>query len=215
MTSRQIEKQIELYPTWYLDYKFPPTEFGKGVSKGIKGYFELREQYPYMIPTEKDYVDRFLSKTLPLFQLDKLGIDYQRYKLGLMARAKRSYRSLVREEHAEVRMRELYEPHGFSIKYDEEDDWRKGIDVTIQDLIENKEFYVHLFVDSPWSRRHRKKKENRGSGRDFTDHLDLPYKREEGKKVGDFGLYTDKMLMDFMKKLRTDYKHKGKEIGDD
>lgn len=212
LSSKDFENQLKLIPTFYLNYSFNPVEYGKGVYKGISAYSELRERYPHLVPTEKEFVEKFLQKTIPLFPMERLMTDYDRYRLGLEARAKRAYKSLVREEHAIIRMKELYEPHGFKVLYDHDDDWQKGIDVTIQDLDNMREHYVHLFVDTPWSRQNLKHKEKRGNGRDFSTHVFLPFKKGEGKMVGDFELYDDKTLIGFMYKLRTDYKRKGKPI---
>jgi hypothetical protein len=209
LTTKQIEAQLKLIPLHYVHYTFSPVEYGKGVSKGISAYGYLRDKQPHMIPTEKDFCEAFIGKTLPLFPVEKLMTDYEKYRLGLECRAKRAYRSLVREEHCTTRMAELMTKYGFEIKYDSEDDWKRGIDVTIVDKKYNREHYVHLFVDSPSSRKHRKNKAFRGQGRDFSTHVDFPFRKEEGKKVGDFYLYSDKQIFDFMTKLRTDFKHKG------
>jgi hypothetical protein len=209
LSTKEIEAQLKLIPLHYVHYNYSPVEYGKGVSNGISAYPYLRETQPHMIPTEKDFVNVFIAKTMPLFDVEKLMTDYEKYRLGLECRAKRAYRSLVREEHCIQRMRELMTIYDFEIGYDNEDDWKHGIDVTIIDKKLNRKHFVHLFVDSPSSRKHRKNKAFRGNGRDFTTHVDLPFVREEGKKVGDFYLYSDEQLYRFMKKLRTDFKNMG------
>lgn len=212
LSSKDIESQLKLIPLHYIHYNYSPVEYGKGVSIGISAYPYLRETQPHMIPTEKDFCNAFIAKTINCFPVEKLMGDYEKYRLGLECRAKRAYRSLVREEHCTTRMNELMSLYDFEIKYDNEDDWRHGIDVTVIDKKLQREHYVHLFVDSPSSRKHRKNKEGRGEGRDFSTHVDFPFVREEGKRVGDFYLYSDEQIYKFMKKLRTDFKHKGVAI---
>lgn len=212
LTSKDIEAQVALIPLHYVHYNYSPVEYGKGVAKGIGAYAFLRETQPHMIPTEKDFCNAFIQRTINCFPLEKLMADYEKYRLGLECRAKRAYRSLVREEHCIIRMSEIMPKYGFTVKYDNEDDWKKGIDVTIVDHRLNREHYVHLFVDSPSSRKHRQSKAHRGEGRDFTGHVDLPYNKDEGKKVGDFYLYSDNQIYGFMNKLRKEYKHKGKAL---
>lgn len=212
LTSKQIEGQLKLIPLHYVHYSYSPVEYGKGVANGIGAYGYLRETQPHLIPTEKDFCNGFIQRTISLFPVEKLMNDYEKYRLGLECRAKRAYRSLVREEHCITRMSEIMPAEGFEIMYNNEDDWKKGIDVTIRDLELDREHYVHLFVDTPLSRKHRKDKAFRGEGRDFSTHVDLPFVKEKGKKVGDFKLYTDDQIIEFMNKLRTDYKNKGVAI---
>jgi hypothetical protein len=214
LSSKEIEAQLKLIPLHYVHYNYSPVEYGKGVSIGISAYPYLRERQPHLIPTEKDFCNAFIAKTINLFPVERLMTDYEKYRLGLECRAKRAYRSLVREEHCITRMREIMELYGFNILYDNEDDWRKGIDVTIIDRRLEREHYVHLFVDSPSSRKHRKNKAFRGQGRDFTNHVDFPFVKTEGKKVGDFYLYSDEQIYKFMRKLRTDFKNMGISLED-
>ncbi|WLR49571.1 hypothetical protein LC065_20215 (plasmid) [Halobacillus litoralis] len=213
LDTKSIENQIMHYSLKNISFSFPPTEFGKGVSRGISAYGELREENPYSIPTEEQFTDLFVQKTLPLFEVSKVGMDYQRYKVGLQARAKRAYKSMVREEHCIKRMEELYEPYGFSVLYDDETDWRKGVDATVQDHETGLEFYVHIFIDTKKSRQHRESKATRGKGRDFTGHLDLPLDMGNAKKCGDFLLYPDPQLMKFMYAMRSEHRDKGTKIG--
>jgi hypothetical protein len=215
LSSKDIEAQLKLIPLHYIHYNYSPVEYGKGVSIGISAYPYLREKQPHLIPTEKEFCQAFISKTINLFPIERLMKDYEKYRLGLECRAKRAYRSLVREEHCITRMKEIMELYRFSVVYDNEDDWKKGIDVTIIDRKLNREHYVHLFVDSPSSRKHRKNKAFRGEGRDFSTHVDFPFVKEKGKRVGDFHLYSDEQIYQFMKQLRTDYKHMGVSLDEE
>lgn len=212
LTSRDIENQLKYIISLHVDYPFAPTEYGKGVWRGIKAYFDMRKKNPLLIPTEGDFAREFINRTINLFPREKLALQYEKYKLGLETRARRAYRSLVREEHCIQRMKELYRDHGVEILHDDETDWKKGIDVILVDRVTDRVQFVHLFVDSPSSWRARKQKEKRGKGRDFSRDVDLPFNRKEGKKVGDFYLYSDKQIKKFLYRLRTEYKHKGVSI---
>lgn len=209
LTSKDIENQLKHIPLHYVPFFFPPVEYGRGVWKGIRAYGYLRERQPHLIPTQKEFVHEFIARTINCFPIEKLMTDYDRYKLGLECRAKRAYYALVREEHCITRMKELYPEYGIDVYYNEEDDWKKGIDVTLIDKETRRVHYVHLFNDSPASWRARREKAKRGKGRDFSNHVDLPFNKNEGKQVGDFHLYSDWQIINFMQKLRTDYKHKG------
>lgn len=211
LTSKDMEKQLKLIPLNNVFSPYPPVEYGRGVWKGIRAYGYLREMQPHLIPTEKEFVHEFIARTIHCFPIEKLMTHYEEYRMGLETRAKRAYRALVREEHAIQRMREIYPEYGIEVFYDEEEDWKKGVDVTLVDKVLGRKHFVHLFNDSPFSWRARKHKEKRGKGRDFSTHVDLPFNRREGKKVGDFHLYSDYQLINFVFKLRTDYKHKGVE----
>jgi hypothetical protein len=212
LSSYQMEKQLELIPLHYIHYSYTPVEYGKGVYKGIEAYGWLRETQPHMMPTEKDFCNAFIQRTINCFPIEKLMKDYEKYRLGLECRAKRAYRSLVREEHCTQRMMEMYPKYGIEVFYDNDDDWKKGIDVTLKDTVTGRVQYVHLFVESASSRKHLKSKATRGEGRDFSNHVMFPFVREKGKKAGDFYLYSDKQILDFMTLLRTDYKKKGDKL---
>jgi hypothetical protein len=211
LTSKDMEKQIKVIPTLFINFKFPPVEYGKDVWKGISAYSEMRKEQPHLIPTEKEFVRKFVGKTIGLFPAEKLMTQYDKYKLGLECRARRAYKSLVREEHCIQRMREIYPESGVLVSYGEEDDWREGVDVTLIDTVLRRKHSVHLFVDTPAAWRARRHKATRGQGRNFENHVDLPFAWKHGKKVGDFYLYSDNQLFDFLYRLRTDYKHKGVE----
>jgi hypothetical protein len=212
--SYEMEKQLELIPLHYVHYNYSPVEFGKGVYKGIGAYKYLRDTQPHMMPTEKDFCNHFIQRTINCFPIERLMADYEKYRLGLECRAKRAYRSLIREEHCIQRMQELYPEHGIDVYHDSEDDWKKGIDVTLTDHETGRIQYVHLFVESPSSRKHLESKKTRGEGRDFSNHLNFPFVRDKGKRVGDFYLYSDEQIMSFMKQLRTDYKHMGDSLNE-
>jgi hypothetical protein len=214
LNSKEMESQLSTIPLHYVHFIFQPVEYGKGVANGIGGYGYLRNIQPHLIPTEKQFVDEFLRRTINLFPIGKLMTEYDKYKMGLECRAKRAYRAMVREEHATVRMTEIYKDYNIEVFYDEEDDWKKGIDATLIDYETKRIHFVHMFKDSPAAWEARKHKEKRGQGRDFSTHVDLPFRWQEGKKVGQFYLYSDSQLLGFLDKLRSEYLDKGVELND-
>lgn len=211
LTSQDMERQLELLPVEYHFFKHPAVEYGKGVWQGTTAYKYLRDKYPFRVPYQREFISEYLNRTIHLFPKEMLMLEFEFIKLGLKCRATRSYFALVREEHCITRMSELFPREGISVVYDFDNDWKNGVDVVLLDHETKKKHYVHLFVDTPEARKFREHKEKRVKGRDFSKHVDFPFNKKEGKRVGKFWLYSDDQILTFMKKLRTDYKDKGEE----
>jgi len=144
------------------------------------------------IPSQNEFVESYFKENAQVI-LDK--ITSKQLKLGLKARLRRTYPSLVRDVHFEALLRE----RGLNVSYNLELDIRAGVDHTIK--YRGQTFYIHCYVNTRAGRLGRKIKNRR---HDFTGihvNIELNLGAESSKSVGDFYLYSDHhidYLIDFM-----------------
>lgn len=159
---------------------------------------EHRMSLPYFMTAFNSFIN--VSKRIPsqnefvayYFMLNKAFFAKQNYtneqKQGIIARIIRSYPSLIRETHFTALLAES----GMKVVYDESMDVDKGIDQVVEFMGER--FFIHCFVQTPGSRRHRRMKDKRHNfGKNNID-LVFDLHSPDVRQIGPFKLYSERHI---------------------
>lgn len=128
------------------------------------------------IPDQETFINTYLERN------NYVG------NIGVEARGRRAYSSLVREHHLGYVLAEHFNVEPYSIALDKE----YGIDYVIQEG--NKRFFVHAFVDTPRSNMWRERKNGRHEYAEKGIHIDISINPDDARRVGDFWLYDERQL---------------------
>lgn len=185
LTSKQIEEQISQYWLTPLKVRDDRVEFRMKIPyfmTAFNRYVKERNK----IPSPDQFYAFYTSINYEFFQ--KIQGDI-RAVIGIEARAKRAYPSMIRDVHLTALLKE----NGMDVVYDESMDVNEGVDQIIN--YKGQKFYVHCFVKTKRSESARNMKDGR---HEFTGkHIDLPLDldaRDVNTNIGDFRLYSKKHI---------------------
>lgn len=128
------------------------------------------------IPDQETYINTYLKRN---------GYEGN---IGVEARGRRAFSSLVREHHLGFVLAEHFTVEPYSMALDKE----YGIDYVITEG--GKRFFVHAFVDTPQSNYWRARKEGRHPNGLDGIHIDISINPDNARRVGDFWLYDERQL---------------------
>ena len=118
--------------------------------------------------------------------------------MGLEARLRRTYPSLVRDIHFGVLLKE----RGLDVSYNQDSDIGAGVDHIIK--YEGQTFHIHCYVKTRVGKLGRRIKNRRHNFRGIHLDIEMDLGAESAKSVGDFYLYSDNhvnYLLDLMKNV--------------
>lgn len=180
LTAKAIEEQIESYKLSFLQIRNERIEWGMDFPMFVDTFHTILEKNN-LIPSQDVFVERYFKDNSE--DLTEV-LESHELKIGLEARLRRTYPSLVRDAHFDALLREK----GLDVVYDRNTDVEKGVDHTV--VYKDHVFYVHCFVSTAAGKYGRRLKNKRHSFRG--EHIDLPLELGDNtaKKVGDFYLYN-------------------------
>jgi len=158
------------------------------------------------IPTQKEFVLSYMdSIDLPTIysrvtkSKSNAHITLGQVRRGIIARAARSYPSLVRDLHLPIRLREL----GYKAFYIKKYDIEYGIDIVLN--YKDELYYIHCYVDSYRANYYRNIKDKRHPNTLKGKHLEAPMVIKRGDS--NLYLYPDDAIDTIIKQIEAkDYK---------
>lgn len=184
LTSDDIRNQIE-------GYKLPfPQERNNEVEWGIKLPMFVDSFYAYIvenqtIPTQKEAFDYYLHYNKDFF----IELNRPDLESGIMARAFRTYPSLVRDIHFNKYIEERL-GRKCQIIFNTRLDIEEGIDLMI--VTKKNNYGVCFFTDTDRANKARIVKKKRHTPFDNVKYVEMPVNFKGSMKVGKYYLYGEK-----------------------
>jgi len=181
LSSKEIENQIKDYKLTFIGVRDPEIEWRIKLPMFVDTFYALVQETG-SVPSQEEFVKKYFE--FNALDLRETIVTPER-KLGLEARLRRTYPSLVRDLHLNALLHES----GFEVSYDRDTDVAAGVDHMVK--YKGSLFMIHSYVGTSRGRLGRQIKNQR---HDFTGkHFDiiLDMSNPKVKKVGDFFLYSD------------------------
>jgi hypothetical protein len=187
LSSKKIEEQIKNYKLSFMQLRVPEIEYEIKVPIFVNPFysFVLRED---KIPTQEEFWNEYCSQNKEFFNKVKLT---EQQKMGLKARAFRTYPSLVRDIHFGATIRENCDLD--DVFYNEVLDVEYGIDLVVSK--NNKHMGLNLFTNTKNSISAREKKQYRPKKQINLNCYEIPIEFKGSKVCGDFFLYSEREIL--------------------
>jgi hypothetical protein len=181
LNSKDIEKQIENYKLSFLNVHDQEVEWKLRLPMFVDTFARFIQQFQ-RVPSQDEFVEKYFD-----FNSEKLKLvlSNPRLKLGVEARIRRTYPSLVRDIHLAA----LFSEKGFESAYDRDTDVKSGVDHVFK--YKGILFNVHSYVGTSRGLFGRAIKDNRHEFNGIHLELILNLDDPKTKKAGDFFLYSD------------------------
>lgn len=173
MNRTEFERQLKDIPLSFVQLRGHAER--RWLPSFLETYLELVEQTPEVVPTQEDYIQYYWTR----WEMEPT--------MGVEARARRAYASIVREHHLGYLLNE----HFTVLEHDQWVDRKDGVDYVVDYM--GAVYLVHAFVDSPMSRYYREKKATRHPDSELGGtHVDLAINPDDAKRVGDWWVYDER-----------------------
>jgi len=144
-------------------------------------------------PTQKEFRQYYIYNNKEYLKHNFLKTDSRFRIIALISRLNRAYPSLIRDLHFAILLKKKT---SLNVFYNDEFDYKQGIDILINDT-----FALRLFVNTKTSYSNRYKKDYRREYNQKYTYIDVPITMSNDKLFGKFYLYNEDDIDDIKKHI--------------
>jgi len=193
LTSDDIRNQIVGYKLTFPQERNNELEWGIKLPMFVDSFYAYIVEYQ-TIPTQKEAFDYYLQYNKDFFnELNRPDLES-----GIMARAFRTYPSLVRDIHFNKYIEERLAARCHII-YNTRLDIEEGIDLMV--VTKKNNYGVCFFTNTRRAYIGRKAKEHRHTPFDNVKYVEMPMEFKGSVEAGDFFLYGEKEYIELYNTL--------------